>query len=322
MALAIVAALVLLGAIAAAGIFITQGVYAIAATPPSVGTIVIAPQQSKARMALEHTTMDATGTAATEYLADQPTAYWLTPEQDPLGEVGGTVVSLISQARDQGRAAAMVVYGLPDRDCGNHSAGGLDPDEYATWVDQIGAALRTAPDVKKIVVLEPDSIALASECGDPGARAGYLSHAVDSLSSTDSWIYVDGGHSGWHEPAEMARLIQSMGIIDKVRGFATNVSNYRSSYDEFAYAHALSAQLNGAHAVVDTSRNGAASAGSTWCNPPGQRVGAAGGDFGDDVVDTNLWIKPPGESDGPCNGGPAAGLWWPEAAQELTSDVR
>ena len=40
-----------------------------------------------------------------------------------------------------------------------------------------------------------------------------------------------------------------------------------------------------------------------------------------DVVDTNLWIKPPGESDGPCNGGPAAGVWWPAAARELTRDV-
>ena len=42
----------------------------------------------------------------------------------------------------------------------------------------------------------------------------------------------------------------------------------------------------------------------------------------DDVVDTNLWIKPPGESDGMCNGGPAAGVFWPEAAVELTRDAR
>jgi endoglucanase len=34
----------------------------------------------------------------------------------------------------------------------------------------------------------------------------------------------------------------------------------------------------------------------------------------------NLWIKPPGESDGPCNGGPAAGAWWPDAAIELTRE--
>ena len=30
-----------------------------------------------------------------------------------------------------------------------------------------------------------------------------------------------------------------------------------------------------------------------------------------------LWIKRPGESDGPCHGGPAAGTWWPEYALGL-----
>jgi endoglucanase len=28
-------------------------------------------------------------------------------------------------------------------------------------------------------------------------------------------------------------------------------------------------------------------------------------------------VKPPGESDGECNGGPAAGRWWPEYALGL-----
>ena len=30
-----------------------------------------------------------------------------------------------------------------------------------------------------------------------------------------------------------------------------------------------------------------------------------------------LWVKRPGESDGPCNGGPSAGQWWPEYALGL-----
>ena len=119
-----------------------------------------------------------------------------------------------------------------------------------------------------------------------------------------------------------AALIQQMGIIDRVRGVATNVSNYQPTDAEFTYAHALSSRLGGTHAVIDTSRNGVATAGSTWCNPSGQTVGAPTGTYGDGVVDTNLWIKPPGESDGSCNGGPAAGHWWPAAAESLTRDVR
>jgi len=318
----VLAVVIVIAAIAVVGVFITQGVHSWLAQPPAVGTTVIAPEQSKARVALDHMQMDADATAATQYLAAQPTAYWLTPEQDPIGAVGNTVLSLLAQGRDQSRATAMVVYGLPDRDCGNHSAGGLSAEDYPRWVSEIGSALRTAPDEQKIVILEPDSIALTSECGDVPSRAKFLSDAVDALSSTGTWIYIDGGHSAWHSPDEMAELIRQMGIIDRVRGVATNVSNYQSTYDEFAYAHALSERLGGTHAVVDTSRNGLATAGATWCNPSGQRVGATGGTFGDDVVDTNLWIKPPGESDGVCNGGPAAGLWWPQSADELTRDVR
>lgn len=320
-AIVLVAAIVI-GVIAAVGFFVTQGVHAMLAQPPAVGTTIIAPQQSKARVALQHMPMDADATAATTYLAAQPTAYWLTPEQDPIGTVGGTVLDLIAQGRDQKRATAMVVYGLPDRDCGNHSAGGLSPADYPRWVAEIGAALKTAPDEQKIIILEPDSIALTSECGDVPSRAKYLSGAIDALTSTATWIYIDGGHSAWHGPDEMAQLIRQMGIIDRVRGVATNVSNYQSTYDEFAYAHVLSDRLGGTHAVIDTSRNGLATAGSTWCNPAGQRVGDTVGTFGDDVVDTNLWVKPPGESDGVCNGGPAAGLWWPAAAAELTTGVR
>jgi endoglucanase len=32
-----------------------------------------------------------------------------------------------------------------------------------------------------------------------------------------------------------------------------------------------------------------------------------------------LWVKEPGESDGTCNNGPAAGEWWNERALELAA---
>jgi len=321
-ALLLAASAVVIAVIAAVGWFATRGIYTFLASPPAFGTTIVVPEQSKARLALTTMQMDAADLAATEYLAAQPTAYWLTPEQDPIGTVGTTVASLLTQAREQAAALAVVIYGLPERDCGNHSAGGLAEDEYATWVAEISAALETGPDVRAIVVLEPDSIALATDCGNITERARQLSLAVDDLASPNTWIYIDGGHSNWHSADDMADLIRQTGVIDRVRGVATNVSNYQSSYDEFAYAHKLSALLSGTHAIIDTSRNGVASAGSTWCNPPGQRVCDAGGTLSDDVVDTNLWIKPPGESDGTCNGGPAAGVWWPAGAAELTTDVR
>jgi endoglucanase len=290
--------------------------------PPAVGTTILAPPASHAAQALAEGTLAGEELAATEYLAAQPTAYWLTPEQDPIGVVGDTVRSLARDARTQDVSLAVVVYGLPGRDCGNHSAGGLSEEDYPVWVGAISDALASQPDLQRIVILEPDSLALAPECGNVDERSAQLRAAVEQLAAPNVWIYLDGGHSNWLPASEMAELILGVGAGDRIRGFATNVSNYQSSFDEFDYAHAVAGEAGGLHALIDTSRNGAASAGAEWCNPPDQRVGDAGGTYGDDVVDTNLWIKPPGESDGACNGGPAAGQWWPAGAVELTRDAR
>nr|WP_165143116.1 glycoside hydrolase family 6 protein [Microbacterium endophyticum] len=313
----------LLAIIAAIGWTVTTGLSLLSAEPPSVGTTIVAPEESKAAIAAASESEGAAEQAAAEYLAAAPTAYWLTPELDPIGEVGTRVLNLVNEAREQDAALAVVVYGLPERDCGQYSAGGLDDADYDTWTSEIGAALSSASaaDLQKIIILEPDSLALAPQCDNVDARMTQLHDAVERLAGTNVWIYLDGGHSNWLAASEMASLIQQVGVSDTIRGFATNVSNYQPTYAEFEYAHQVSDALGGSHAIVDTSRNGAEQAESEWCNPAGQLVGAAGGTYGDDVVDTNLWIKPPGESDGECNGGPVAGAWWSESAVQLTSDL-
>lgn len=261
------------------------------------------------------------------YLAAQPTAYWLVPERDVIGEVGARVAALAGEARRQDAILVLVVYGVPGRDCGSHSAGGLDSTRYVTWIDEIAGSLQAAADVSVALVLEPDSLAQVSSCSGKDERVAVLQRAVTALQRDRTWVYLDGGNSQWHSASQAAALLREVGL-EHVRGFALNVSNFVDTADEVAYAHEIVAALDaegarGVHAVIDTSRNGAGAAASgQWCNPPGRRVGAAAGSFGDHVVDTNLWIKPPGESDGLCNGGPAAGLWWPRAAIELTLDVR
>jgi endoglucanase len=287
-----------------------------APSPPGPATSFIAPRLSAAALAADDGGLTAAQRAAAAELAAQPTAYWLTPERHPAGTVDATIEALAEQARQESAAFAVVVYGLPGRDCGNHSAGGLEGAAYTEWVEEIGAALDAAGGTR-VVVLEPDSLALAEECGGLAQRAPLLRAAVDALESPGTWIYLDGGHSGWHSPERMAALIEAVGVTDRVRGFATNVSNYRAMTDELAYAHELSALLGGAHAVIDSSRSGSATADGEWCNPPQQRIGPRAGEYGDDVVDLNLWIKPPGESDGPCRGAPDAGQWWPDGAVSL-----
>lgn len=312
----------LLAGIAVVGSLVTNLFHTVSARPPAVDTRIVVPDESKAAKAAGQAPAESPEHDAAAWLAAQPTTYWLTPEIDPVEEVWDRVAHLAAEAREQDATVSIAVYGLPDRDCGNHSAGGLDPDAYREWTERIGDALRSAPDVRKIVILEPDSIALAPSCGSLDDRARYLRTAVENLRGVDTWIYLDAGHSAWHPADEMAGLLRSTGLLDEVRGVALNVSNYQDTANEFDYAHRLSDLLGGTHAVIDTSRNGAGPAGAQWCNPGGRLVGAASGAYGDGVVDTTLWIKPPGESDGECNGGPAAGTWWPDAAVELTRESR
>lgn len=287
-----------------------------AASPPGASQKLLVAAHTPAAEAAKAKPSAAQRAAA--YLAERPTAVWLVPEEHGVDTVASFIEGLVSQARTQGAAVTIVVYGLPGRDCGQYSAGGLDAAQYVTWMRQIAAALEAAPDVRKIVVLEPDSLALAPECGNVDERTGQLRDAVDALADGESWVYLDGGHSSWLRPQAMADLLRGVGM-DGVRGFATNVSNYNSLGEEVEYAHEVAALLPGAHAVIDTSRSGAGSTGE-WCNPPDRLIGEEGGAFGDDIVDLNLWIKPPGESDGTCNGAPPAGQWWPKSAIELTRD--
>lgn len=317
----LVVAVVLVVATVIVGRLTITALEAAAAVAPAVGTRVLVSDTSKAASA-STAAGDASDTAAAEWLAKQPTTVWLTPETDPVDAVEDRIARLIDESRDQNATLSLAVYGLPDRDCGNHSAGGLEPGAYGEWTRRIGQALHAAPELRKVIVLEPDSIALASSCGSIDERMAHLRTAVDDLTGPDTWIYIDAGHSAWHPVDEMAELLRASGLLPMVRGVALNVSNYQDTAAEFAYAHALSDRLGGTHAVIDTSRNGAGPAGSEWCNPSGRLVGSPGGSYGDGVVDTNLWIKPAGESDGECNGGPTAGTWWPAAAAELTREQR
>jgi endoglucanase len=289
-------------------------------TPPHPSMALLVASDTAAAAAADAEAEGSATQKAAASLAGMPTAVWLTPEDSGVGEVGARVDELLSEAEAADAAVTLVVYGLPERDCGQFSAGGLPPEDYPEWTAEIGAALEAAPDVPAIVILEPDSLALAPECGNVDDRVAQLRAAIDDLVAANTWVYLDAGHSNWLPVDQMADLLSQAGV-ERVRGFATNVSNYYDLAAETAYAHALSKALGGAHAVIDTSRNGAGSNGE-WCNPSGRLIGEEGATTGDDVVDLNLWIKPPGESDGTCNGGPAAGEWWPQAAIELTRASR
>jgi endoglucanase len=80
------------------------------------------------------------------------------------------------------------------------------------------------------------------------------------------------------------------------------VSNFQPTGSALDYGRNISAGLGGKPFVIDTSRNGqGARQPGDWCNPAGAGLGEAPtAATGDDAVHAFLWVKRPGESDGPC----------------------
>ncbi len=230
-----------------------------AAAGPAPGATLLVAADTAAAAASDSGSAAAREAAA--YLAAQPTAVWLTPEEFGVGEVGPAVTALADEARQQSAILTLVVYGLPERDCGQYSAGGLPPADYPVWTTEIGEALRAASDVHAIVVLEPDSLALAPECGNVDERTAQLRAAIEDLQFRRRLGLPRRRALELAPVDQMADLLRQAGVQD-ARGFATNVSNYYDSDAEIDYAHRLSDALGGSHAVIDTSRNGRGRTGS------------------------------------------------------------
>ncbi|MDI6912529.1 glycoside hydrolase family 6 protein [Nocardioides sp.] len=288
-----------------------------AATNPYAGRSGFADPDSRTAQAAAHAGGDADAERVLSRLADTPQGIWLTPEEYPPGSVAPLVARVVGAADAAGQVPTFVVYGIPDRDCtGGFSGGGLTVDQYEPWVQEIADAVAAADaSIPVVAVVEPDALASAIACDRRSERVRLIADAVTRLADAGVATYVDGGHSNWIEPDRLAPLLQQAGI-DRARGFATNVSNYQTDADERAYGEQLSALLDGAHFIIDTGRNGNGST-EDWCNPTGRAYGtdpapAPEGDV--EHLDAYVWVKPPGESDGECGGGPPAGRFWPERA--------
>jgi endoglucanase len=248
-----------------------------------------------------------------ERLAGVPQATWLTPEALPVDQVGAFVSKIAGEAEAAGRTPVFVVYGITDRDCSaGYSSGGLPADQYGEWVGRVAEAAGG----EAAAILEPDALATASECKQGQQRMDLLNDAVDRLADRGVTVYLDAGHASWIDPATMADMLSKAGV-DRARGFSTNVAGYESAQDEQTYAEAVSQALGGGvHYVTDTGRNGAGSNGE-WCNPSGRALGREPAVQESGNLDAYLWIKPPGESDGTCGGGPDAGVFWPDRALSM-----
>lgn len=255
-----------------------------------------------------------------ERIARQPQAVWFGEwNRDVRADVDG----LVSAATAQGTVPVLVAYNIPQRDCGQYSAGGSrGADGYRRWIRAFAAGIRSR---RAVVILEPDAT-MVTDCLTPqrrDERFRLLGEAVTALKAAGATVYIDGGSATYGRPDEMAQRLRASGI-DRADGFALNVSNFIATPRVIQAGEQLSRLLGGKHFVIDTSRNGAGTAnGHNWCNAQEQALGAAPTSrTGHALVDAFLWVKHPGESDGTCNGGPQAGGWWADYALGLARRAR
>ncbi|GAA1599288.1 hypothetical protein GCM10009789_61700 [Kribbella sancticallisti] len=235
------------------------------------------------------------------------------------GEIADAVHRFVGPADAADKLPVLVAYNIPGRDaCGGHSGGGAGTEAaYKAWIETFAAAIGGRP---AIVILEPDSLG-DFQCmtqAEQEERTRMLSFALQQFKTLapNTWTYLDAGNAGWADASEMARRLNGVGV-GVAHGFSVNVSNYYTTTQSVAYANAVNTHLGAAKPfVIDTSRNGNGP-GADWCNPPGRKLGTTAQQGGG--AEMLLWVKVPGDSDGPCGIGPEipAGQFSPALATSL-----
>ncbi|MBN1655186.1 MAG: glycoside hydrolase family 6 protein [Deltaproteobacteria bacterium] len=312
-----------------------------------------------------------------------PTAFWLD-DIDALQNLS----TVLDQALEQQAKTAQpvvpvfVVYNLPNRDCAAASSNGeltiegRGEERYRTeYIDVIESQFRAHGSQRIVAIIEPDSLPnIVTNMTVPKCAASkevYLrsvAYAISKLSMPHVYLYLDAAHAGWlgweGNRAGASRVFRHVlnlaGGIDKIRGFATNVSNYTPLYEneggrldssnpcpnEMTYVKELADDLEDVGIenpgfIIDTSRNGRAGirkAWGSWCNIKGAGLGERPRVSPAELVDAFFWIKPPGESDGTSDasaprfdpscqssdsaqGAPQAGQWFQSFFVELARNA-
>ncbi len=278
-----------------------------------------------------------------EQVARYPTALWLDRIEALASLPGWLSAAEEQQAKEQRPVVpVIVVYDLPNRDCSAKASGGEFLAEQQgearyrrEFIDPIAAEFAAHPELRIAVVLEPDSLAnMATNMDVPKCAASAdlykrsVAYAIAKLSLPNVYLYIDAAHAGWlgwdsnrRAIAEIFDEVLTMaGGAERIRGFATNVSNYNAldgewgwqlessnpCPNEYCYVQKLDETLREAGItdkgyLIDTSRNGVADARTKWghwCNVQKAGLGERPQASPRPLVDAYYWIKPPGDSDG------------------------
>ena len=290
------------------------------------GRLAVFPGSQTEMWLRDHPSDPRTATLRTT-LGGRATGLWLTGSSRDLANIR----DYLDAARRTNATPIIVLYNISGRDDGvSGPQRSVGVAGYRAWVDSISSALGGEC---ALMIVEPDALWLADRqfAGDRRGlsdRLDELRYAVNRLSSQPSnAVYVEAGTSSGSVSTErMAQLLDMVGVSQRV-GFAVNVSSFAPQPDILDYAGRIRLRLwqlshVSTRFVVDTSRNGRQLWDkTTWCNPPGRKVGQQPGttSVGVPGLDVNLWVKAPGTSDGDCGvgRGTRGGDFMPEVALDM-----
>lgn len=251
-----------------------------------------------------------------------PSSFWYGDNpKKPKKHMEKSIRRLLNRAHPQ--LPIFVIYNIPNRDVGQYSKGGAKTRE--SYLDFIERFSRGIGNSNPIIVYEPDALphsTLLSE-EEQEWRLDLMKESLELLTNNCSGrVYIDVGHSSWLSPKQASKLL-TLVSNSKVKGFSVNVCNYRTTEESLDWGTKICRWRKDDTFIIDTSRNGKGALDTEWCNPKGRGLGEVPTTKTEDKkCDAYVWVKIPGESDGKCNGGPKAGMFWGEQAEELVRNKK
>lgn len=291
-------------------------------------TIYYTNPDSTAATWIKNNAADSRAITIKNAIADKPMARWFTGTSQSTDNLTATITSYTTAAKNAGATPLLVAYNIPGRDCsgGASSGGAASAITYKQWIDNFIAGIGSRA---AVVILEPDAIADA-DCLTSDKRTerfSLLNYAATAFSTKApaAQVYIDAGNPNWLTAAKAGEYLNTAGV-EKVTGFALNVSNFYTTEQNTTYGNSINSFLSSSYGftksfLIDTSRNGNGANPGDWCNPPGRKIGVT-----TNALTTNImtaWVKVPGNSDGEssptanCHGGPSAGTFSPDLAIKL-----
>lgn len=246
----------------------------------------------------------------------------------------GTIKSLVSKCSDSQRLS-VVVYGLPNKDCGAGYSSSGSVKSAADYVSFLNTLTGVIGNRKVLYVLEPDAVGLlgSGSCGEWNGYRENLKTAISMLSANpNADIYLDVGYwtlGSAASASQVAAVVKTFVSTGRVKGITLNTSNYRSNAEISGLCSNFQNAIgsNSYRCVVDTSRSFVAPSSSEWCNVKTAGIGyPPTSNTGYWNLDYFMWIKVPGESDGMCNDGthdsnamvgPTAGAFFADGFKNL-----